>query len=345
MEVSSMISLSKFTLPVLVLVGAVIFVTPARAELFEEIVAWVNGEIITMSEMEREEQAMVAEAYRRYTGDELDESVQRLRAGLLVEMIDRKILLDRAKAMFTDLEGIKDAYFQGFKESQGVTSDAEFESMLQQEGLTIESFKLRLLEMYAPEEVLRYEVGNRISVSDAEVEAFYKENPQRFVLDDVVTVREIVLLADTDAKKDAKRAEAEQVVERARAGEDFAELAKEISEAGTKAEGGLLGELKRGDLSDQLETVAFGLETDQVSDPIETRYGFHILKVEESVVGERILLDDARERLREFLEDQKYEEDLEAFRKKMRAEAEWCVKAKYKDRVPSEYSPDVCESM
>jgi parvulin-like peptidyl-prolyl isomerase len=345
MEVSSMISLSKFTLPVLVLVGAVIFVTPARAELFEEIVAWVNGDIITMSEMEREEQAMVAEAYRRYTGDELDESVQRMRAGLLVEMIDRKILLDRAKAMFTDLEGIKDAYFQGFKESQGVTSDAEFESMLQQEGLTIESFKLRLLEMYAPEEVLRYEVGNRISVSDAEVEAFYKENPQRFVLDDVVTVREIVLLADTDAKKDAKRAEAEQVVERARAGEDFAELAKEISEAGTKAEGGMLGELKRGDLSEQLETVAFGLETDQVSDPIETRYGFHILKVEESVVGERILLDDAREGLREFLEDQKYEEDLEVFRKKMRAEAEWCVKAKYKDRVPSEYTPDVCESM
>lgn len=262
-----------------------------------------------------------------------------------MEMIDRKILLDRAKAMFTDLDGIKDSYFEGFKESQGIADDAEFEAMLRQEGLTIETFKLRLLEMYAPEEVLRYEVGNRISVSDAEVEAYYAENPERFALEDVVTVREIVLLAETDAQKDARRSEAEQIVGRARAGEDFAELATEVSEAGTKAEGGLLGELRRGDLSAQLEEVAFGLAEGQVSDPIETRYGFHILKVETSVVDEQLMLDDARERLREFLEDQRYQEDLTAFRKKMRAEAEWCVKAKYKDRVPPEFAADVCESM
>lgn len=340
-----MVFLSRVTLLALVLAGAVIFATPARAELLEEIVAWVNGDIVTMNDMEKEEQALVAEAYRRFTGDELDENVQRMRTGLLMEMIDRKILLDRAKAMFTDLDGIKDSYFEGFKENQGITDDAEFDAMLRQEGLTIESFKLRLLEMYAPEEVLRYEVGNRISVSDAEIEAYYAENPERFALEDVVTVREIVLLAETDAQKDARRSEAEQIVERARAGEDFAELATELSEAGTKAEGGLLGEQRRGDLSAQLEEVAFGLEEGEVSDPIETRYGFHILRVETSVVDEQLMLDDARERLREFLEDQRYQEDLTTFRKKMRAEAEWCVKAKYQDRVPSEFDADVCESM
>ena len=340
-----MVSFSKLALAALVLAAAVMFVTPARAELLEEIVAWVNGEIITMSELDREEQAMVAEAYRRFTGDELDENVKRMREGLLVEMIDRKILLDRAKAMFTDLEGIKDSYFEGFKESQGINDDAEFERMLEAEGLTIESFKLRLLEMYAPEEVLRYEVGNRISVSEDDVDAFYRENPEKFALEDVVTVREIVLLAETDADKDARRSEANQIVERARAGEDFTELAKEFSEAGTKAEGGLLGELKRGDLSDQLEVVAFALEEGQVSDPIETRYGFHILLVEERTVDEQILLADTRDRLRTFLEDQKYEEDLTVFRKKMRAEAEWCVKAKYKDRIQPEFNAEVCERM
>ena len=340
-----MVSLSKLALAALVLAAAVMFVTPARAELLEEIVAWVNGEIITMSELEQEEQALVAEAYRRFTGDELDENVTRMREGLLVEMIDRKILLDRAKAMFTDLEGIKDSYFEGFKESQGIKDDAEFESMLEAEGLTIESFKIRLLEMYAPEEVLRYEVGNRISVSEDDVDTFYRENPEKFALEDVVTVREIVLLAETDTAKDARRSEANQIVERARAGEDFTELAKEFSEAGTKAEGGLLGELKRGDLSDQLEVVAFALEEGQVSDPIETRYGFHILLVVERTVDEQLLLADTRDRLRTFLEDQKYEEDLTVFRKKMRAEAEWCVKGKYKDRIQPEFNAEVCESM
>jgi len=345
MEVSSMLSNSNVALAVLLLVGSVIFVTPARAELLEEIVAWVNGDIITMSEMDKEEQAMVAEAYRRFTGEELDESVRMMREGLLVEMIDRKILLDRARAMFSDLEGIKNAYFEGFKESQGITDDAEFERMLAQEGLTLESFKLRLLEMYAPEEVLRYEVSNRISVSDQEIDTYYQEHPEQFAIEDEVTVREIVLLADTDAKKDARLPEAEQIVERARAGEDFASLAREFSEAGSKAEGGLLGELKRGDLSSQLEAVAFTLEERQISDPIPTPYGFHILMVEERTVGEKMLLEDSREQLRVFLENQKYEVDLKAFRDKMRAEAEWCVKAKYKDRIPPEFNPDVCESM
>jgi len=337
--------LLKLALPALVLAGAAMCVTPARAELLEEIVAWVNGEIITMTDMEQEEQAMVAEAYKRYTGDELDQNVQAMRQGLLVEMIDRKILLDRARAMFSDLEGVKDTYYEGFKESQGIADDAEFARMLEQEGMTVESFKLRLLEMYAPEEVLRYEVGNRISVSDEEIESYYQDHPEMFALEDQLTVREIVLLADTDAKKDAKRPDAEQAVERARSGEEFAALAREVSEAGTKAEGGLLGELKRGDLSTQIEEVAFGLALGEVSDPIETPYGFHILFVEERTVGEQMTLDDTRDRLRQFLEDQKYQEQLTTFRKKIRAEAEWCVKAKYQDRVPSSFDPDICESM
>jgi peptidyl-prolyl cis-trans isomerase SurA len=338
-------SLSRFALPALVLAGVAMCTTPARAELLEEIVAWVNGEIITMTDMEQEEQAMVAEAYKRYTGDELDTNVKALRESMLIEMIDRKILLDRARAMFTDLEGVKDAYYQGFKESQGITDDAEFARMLDQEGMTLASFKLRLLEMYAPEEVLRYEVSNRISVSDKEIEDFYEANPDMFTLEDELTLREIVLLADTDAKKDAKRSEAEQIVERARSGEDFAALAREVSEAGTKAEGGLLGELKRGDLSTQLEDIAFALGQGEVSDPIETPYGFHILMVEERTVGERVALDETWERLRGFLEDQKYQERLTEFREKIRAEAEWCVKAKYTDRIPTRFDPDVCESM
>jgi len=338
-------SLSRLALPALVLAGAAMCATPARAELIEEIVAWVNGDIITMTDMEQEEQAMVAEAYKRYTGDELDQNVQALRQSLLIEMIDRKILLDRARAMFTDLEGVKEAYYQGFKESQSINDDAEFERMLEQEGMTIASFKLRLLEMYAPEEVLRYEVSNRISVSDKEIEDFYQANPGMFSLEDELTLREIVLLADTDAKKDAKRSEAEQIVERARSGEDFAALAREVSEAGTKAEGGLLGELKRGDLSTQLEVIAFALEQDEVSDPIETPYGFHILMVEERIVGERVALDETWDRLRGFLEDQKYQEALTAFREKIRMEAEWCVKTKYQDRIPTRFDPDICESM
>ena len=106
----------------------------ARAEMVEEIVAFVNGDIITRSEFEQEEQLMVAEAYRRYTGTELDERVKALRASMLIDMVDRRILLAKAQLMFKDLEGIKKIYYEGFKENQKIKSDAEFEEMLKAEG-------------------------------------------------------------------------------------------------------------------------------------------------------------------------------------------------------------------
>ena len=80
-------------------------VAPPRAELVEEIVAWVNGQIITRSELEEEEQMMIAEAYRRYTGEELDNAVNNLRATMLIDIVDRKILLDKAAMLYEAIDG------------------------------------------------------------------------------------------------------------------------------------------------------------------------------------------------------------------------------------------------
>lgn len=338
-------SLLKAGLTAMALVGVVCWVAPARGEIFEEIVAWVNGDIITSSDMEKEEQMMIAEAYRRYTGEELDRHVKMIRETLLIEMIDRKILLDRARAMFTDLEAVKDSFYDGFKQSQDVTDDEEFARILEQEGMTVETFKERLLELYAPDEVLRLEVASRISISDKEIEDYYNDHLQEFTKEDQITVREIVLLADTDETKQARKAEAEAIVARVQAGEEFAELAKSTSDAGTKSEGGMLGALKRGELSEQLEIAAFELVEGEISAPIETPYGYHILMVEEKSVGERTSLEDIRDRLRLFLEDQKYREALQRFREKIRAEAEWCVREKYNGRLLDNVQASVCGTL
>ena len=119
----------------------------------------------------------------------------------------------------------------------------------------------------------------------------------------------------------------------------------ELSEAGTKTNGGLLGEVKRGDLSAKLESVAFELPAGQVSDPIEMPYGFHILMVEKRRVSERVPFDEAKDRIRKYLEDQKYQEALATFRKKIRAEAEWCVNEKYANRMPQGVKVTVCQGM
>jgi parvulin-like peptidyl-prolyl isomerase len=320
-------------------------VPTVRGELLEEIVASVNGDIITRNDLEVEEQQMLSEAYRRFTGDELDQQVELLQENLLVEMIDRKILLDRARAMFTDIEGVKEMYFDGFKQSQNINDDAEFARMLEQEGMTVEEFKQRLLEVYAPEEVLRVEVGNRISVSEGTVDRYYQEHPDQFAMEDEVTVREIVVLVESESDRSAKLTEAEAIVARVNNGEEFSSVAQDVSDAGTRAEGGLLGMVKRGHLSEQLEAIAFEIEEGQVSAPIETPYGYHILIVESRKVDAKASLEDVRENVRLFLEDQKYQEELTVFRAKMRREAEWCVRPRYTDRVPEAFAVEICEEM
>lgn len=340
-----MLGFCRAALPGFLVAGWVLGGAPARAEVLEEIVAIVNGEIVTSSEFEEEEQAMMAAAYREFTGDELDRQVKQLRENMLLEMIDRKIIIDRARAMFQDIDSIKNSYYEGVKQSENITDDAEFARLLAQQGMTIESFKDMLFERFVPEEVLRIEVGSRISVSDREIEAYYESHIEEFTAAETVTVREIVLLADSDEQKQARRAEADQIVERARGGEDFAELAQTLSDAGTKGDGGLLESLKRGDLSAQLEEVAFGIVEGEISAPIETPYGYHILMVEERGGGNQTDLDDVRERLRTLLEDKKYNEALIRYRNKSRAESEWCVKAKFRDRLSEGVNAQICETM
>ena len=315
---------------------AALSVPAARAELLEEIVAWVNGEIITRSEFEDEEKTMLAEVYRSSTGADLDERVAVLKAGLLQDMIERKILLDRARALFQDLNQIKEFYYRGFKEDQKITDEAELERMLAAEGMTVDQFKTRLLETYAPKEVLRVEVRDRISISDAEIEAFYNANRELFLVPGKLTVSEIVLKAATEEARATRAAEADQIVAELRSGADFGETARRVSEAGTKDAGGLLGEVSKGDLLPDLEKAALALPAGGISDPIAMSYGFHILKVNERLEEGVAKLDEVRERIRNHLIDRKFNEERVTYLTRVRSEAEWCVKAKYRDRVSPE---------
>jgi len=325
----------------LALVG-VLAVQPAAAERIDEIVAWVNGAIITKSDLDEEEQGRIAEAYRGLTGEELDKQVEEIRAALLLDLIDRKILLHRAEMLY-DLERMTDVFYEGFRQNQGIESDEEFERELARQGMTVDGIRQKLLEIFAPDEVIRFEVGGRIAVGDREVDAYYEEHPAEFFVAGTVTFREIVLLADTKAKKKERRKEIDAIREEALSTEDFGELARRASEAGTKELGGLLGPAGRSDLTQEIADAAFSAPIGEISQVITMPYGFHLIRVEERVEDGALPLEDAREPLRQMLEDQKYFADLKEFMDSAREEAEWCVKINYRDRLsmPSPTCPSL----
>ncbi len=310
----------------------------SRAEVIEEIVAWVNGEIITKSDLEREEQMMISEAYKRFTGEELDRYVDEVRRGLLQRMIDDRILLHRAAMMF-DMDKMKEAMYEDFKRQQNVQNEEEFERQMAREGFTEASIKERLVLMYAPNQVVNSEIGGKIPVGDRQVEQYYNENIDQFTLPAEVTFAEIVLLADNDTAKAARRAEADELRAKAVAGEDIGELARAHSEAGTKSSGGKIGPVKEGDLSELLENIAFSLGVGETSEVIDAPYGLHIVQVLERKEEEVKPLDEIREQLRQYLEDQNYLAEREKFMVDAREEATWCVRANYWDRLPTESPP------
>ncbi len=316
----------------------------ARAELVEDIVAWVNGEIITLSDYKEEEKNQVAEAYRRLSGEELDRWTREVKTGILLDMIDRKILVHHAKSLGYDLNKLGASMLESFKAQQNVKSEEEFKEMIAQEGLTVEAVTERLIEMYAPQEVINFEVKNRVAISDREVEKYYESHPESFQKVGEVTIREIVLLAGTADEKRERRAEAEAILGRLAEGADFAEVATESSEAGTKSAGGLLGTLGRKDLSSELAEAAFRVPVGGISEVMETPYGLHILKVEARTDDQMQTLDEVRERLRLFLEDRALREKLAEFMVRMRDNSEWCVKPKYQDLL-SIPAPKDCSTL
>lgn len=321
----------------------IVFAPVARAEVLEEIVALVDGDILTKSEYEREEQAMIQGIYRQFSGADLDQAVAAVRRTLLTDLIDRKILVHRASRLF-DTKRMEQVFFDNFREQQQIKDDAEFAAMLAREGMTIESMKTRLVESFAPDEVVRFEVSSRVSVADHEIDDYYAGHPDEFHHEDEVKLREIVLLADTLAKKIDRRAEIDAI--RARLNRDnFAEVATEVSEAGTKEAGGLLGNVHPGDLSETLEGYAFALQPGQVSEVLEMPYGFHILFAEEVRVGATKTLDEVREELRAKLEDERFAERLREFMVKARSESEWCVKEKYAASLSAQNADKVCKEM
>jgi len=315
--------------------------TPVRAEVIEEIVAYVDSDIITKTDLESEEEILISETYRQYAGQELDRVLQERRGGLLQLLIDRKILLHRAMRQY-DMTRMGQVYLEAFRSQQNL-SDEEFRQVLANDKITEAELKEKLVEALAPDDVKRIEVGGRVSVGDKEVEAYYLAHPDRFAISGEVTLREIVLLADSDSERDARRDEVSAVTGRLSA-EEFAAVARDVSEAGTAGGGGLLGPLKRGELSEQLAAAAFSRPVGEVT-ILETPYGFHLLKVEQRTEDRLQTLDEVMVLLRNRLENETYVAKLNEFMERARAESKWCVKDKYMDRLPPLAPRRPCEQL
>src|SRR5258708_2483003 len=157
----------------------------------------------------------------------------------------------------------------------------ELEKAVSGQGMNWEDFKNNIRSTLLQQRVMSSEVGSHITISDEEVTKYYEAHKTEFVRPEQVALREIVVSTEGKKPEDLPelKKKAETALKRVQDGEDFAEIAKRLSDGSTKNQGGFLGVYKRGELSKELEDKVFKMKRNELTEVMETRQGFLVLQV------------------------------------------------------------------
>src|SRR5208283_905833 len=200
-------------------------------------------------------------------------------------------------------------------------------------GVSFEDFKANIRNQIITQTVMRQEVGEHVQITPGEAERYYEQHKQDYAQPESERLSEILISASADdpAKVAEAKAKADDLEARLHAGGDFAQLARSFSDGPTAAQGGDLGQYKRGQLGKLLEDQTFNLNTGQYTEPILTRQGYIILKVVQHIPGGPRPFKDVMSDVEEAYYMSRMEPAIREYLSKMRDEAFIWIQAGYSD--------------
>jgi peptidyl-prolyl cis-trans isomerase C len=272
-----------------------------------EVAAKVNGVPITTLELDRSFQAHVQMPYSQVQEDPRAKEVLRQ---ILDNLIDRELLLQQAKSLKMAVPPQQvDTQMQQLV--QRFPSKEAFEQALTAQNFTMDALKKDVEGQLLRQQLVKKEVLDKVNVSARDVQTFYDQHKDKYVEEEQIHARHILIRVPQQVSPadDAKlKGKADDAMKRAKTGEDFAALAKELSDDGSKESGGDLGFFPRGRMVPAFEQAAFALQPGQISEMVRTEFGYHIIKVEERKTGRALAFDEAKAQVQEDLtREQTYE--------------------------------------
>jgi parvulin-like peptidyl-prolyl isomerase len=330
----------KKLLPVAIVLVAL--AAPMRAEIIEQVLVKVNGDIITKTELESRQ----VDALRRMKQDvdpealkndaELRKLLAQVTPQILVEAIDELLTVQLATERGYKLrdEQFRD-WLANLRKEQNLEDEQRFQQALKQEGMTIADLRKNVERGFMISQVRRDEVGSKLTITEEEARQYYLAHPQEFTRPANVTLREILIEAPTTTQKgqaginvaqdDEARAQAAAVRGRILKGEDFATVASEVSAAGSKANGGLVGPINVSELSEPLQKMLEKMKPGEITPPMRTARGYQILKLETLQEAAVEPFDDVRDVVAERVHNARQEQEIRKFLARLRGQAiiEW----------------------
>jgi peptidyl-prolyl cis-trans isomerase SurA len=336
------------------LVSALVLVAVAiRADnIVDEIIARVNDLIITRSDMEKAKQTNLEELKQRFPSD-WEAKWTKAQADILRDLIDQQLLLERGNDLGIDgkVEVVK--RLNTMRQQMNLASIDDLEKEAQKQGVSYEEFKEQIRVSVVTQQVIGQEVGGKLHIGNDDIQDWYNKHQKELEGAEEVGLSEIMvatqpakqnvenkdkpgagpdkLLSEDPVKVDEAQAKAKQLLEQLRKGAKFDDLARKNSDGPTAAQGGTLGNFKRGELAKDLEEKTFSLKPGESTDVIRTRQGFIILLVTGHRQAGVPPLKDIGDRIREAIYSERLEPAARAYLTKLREQAYIDIKTGFSD--------------
>jgi parvulin-like peptidyl-prolyl isomerase len=329
------------SLGALALAGAFAFTLAGlnvRAEVIEQVLVKVNGEIFTKTDLEARQVAVL-----RQSGQDIDlksaaadaqlrARLQEITPEIMVNVVDEMLIVQRGRELGHTMSNEQfQSILDNLKKENNITSDEQLKQALAQENMTLDDLRRNLERQMIISRVRQNEILGRIAVAENEARDYYKAHMNEFTAPASVTLREIFVAAGTDqnpadaATDQAARAKAESIRARAQAGESFETLATELSDSPSKANGGLIGPFTMSEVSPDLVKLVEAMKPGQVTEVLRTARGYQLLQLVSLTEAQVKPFEEAREEIGNRVFTDKQRAEFEKYIARLRAEAiiEW----------------------
>jgi peptidyl-prolyl cis-trans isomerase SurA len=285
-------------------------VPPGPGRLLDRVAAVVNGDVVTLLDLEDRAGFELKAAEQEPAGPQREKLRARALRGALDAIVSDRLFAAQASSLGVEVTDAEvDQTIEEIKKRNNL-DDARLDAALAETGMDRPAYRKALRRDLETARIVSLRVRSRVKVTDEDVRNHWQTHQREFQAGEEVKVRHVfVALPSGASAADAEkaRARAEKALTRIRSGEDFATVAKELSQAPSAAEGGDLGWLKRGTVQAEIEKVAMSLQPGQVSDLVRTRTGWQILQVQERRGGGVRPFDDVKEEIRDRLANEQVE--------------------------------------
>jgi len=314
------------------LVLAAVASAPLGAEILEQVLVKVNGDVVTKTEFERRQVSALSSrpefANASRSNAELEKAMTEITPDLILDAVDELLLVQRGRELnYTLGDEQFNNIVTSIRKQNNITDEAQFQAALKSEGLTMADLRRNLERSMLVQQVQRVDVMEKLGVSDEESRAYYEQHKGDFTTPSELTLREILIEVPTSdrgvnvAQDEEARAKAEDTRSRLVAGEPFPRLAADLSAAPSKANGGLIGPLKSDELAPQLQRLLEKMKVGELTPVQRTTRGYQILKLESRTDTMIKSFEDARAEIADKVVGQKFEIARTEYLDRLRAQA------------------------